>query len=121
MVVRSGSQDKEEEEEVEYVDEEEDSEELEEKKAKGKSLQSTALLKINANKKKLGNRRVFKQFAEGEEKIEWQKVMSTEIAVGEINPVYLASYSFNSANFLQIHMKVEIYYSITGKNSTERG
>lgn len=47
--------------------------------------------------------------------------MGTEVAVGEINPVFLTSYSFNSANFLQIHMKVELYYSITGKNSTERG
>lgn len=47
--------------------------------------------------------------------------MSTEIVIGDINPVYLTSFSFNSASMLQMHMKVELYYSITGEINTERG
>ena len=65
--------------------------------------------------KKKANKRVFRKFAEGEEKIEWQAVMTTEVVAGETNPVYLRTYQFSSSNYLQVQMKAEVYQTLDGK------
>ena len=45
-------------------------------------------------------KRQFIKYEEGEEKFEWFPIMTTEVVVNSLHPVYLRSYQFSSASFL---------------------
>ena len=60
------------------------------------------------------NRRKFKKFEAGERKVEWQEILTTELVMGSINPIYLRSFTFSSANYAKIQIKMEVWQSNTG-------
>ena len=82
-------------------------------------MQSAVHEQIQKTSKKEESKRQFKRFVEGEKKLEWQLTEVTEIVIADFNPIYLKTFTLSSANFMQIEVKVEIYLSITGKQSTE--
>ena len=71
--------------------------------------------KFKVGGKKEDTKRKFLQFAEGETKIEWQPIVTTEVVQSNLNPIYLKSFTFASANYLNIELKVEVYQTFTGK------
>ena len=58
--------------------------------------------------------RVFKKFVEGEKKVEWQKILATELVMNQINPIYVRSFILNSVSYNKIEIKLEVWQSNTG-------
>ena len=46
--------------------------------------------------------------------------MTSELVIGSINPIYLRSFVFSSANFGQIELKAQIYQSHSGATLPEK-
>ena len=85
------------------------SEESEEEEKKGPAAIVSKHKTESPKKNKQSNRRVFKKFADGEKKVEWQTVMTSEVAVSDVNPRYLRAYQFSPSNVLKVELRVEVY------------